>query len=173
MRTDEMIKQTKQTHFENPDLQAENLSALIDGELSDDAARLAIKRLAHNEAERARYAEYIAIGEALRGLGARPDGFSQRVMAALENEPVILAPMRKPRERHPGLWLAAATAAAITWGLWQSNPHDEGLPPMAAVQLPATQSAAMPYLDAHQDFAQAVISAPEMRFSKASLEIRQ
>jgi hypothetical protein len=31
----------------------------------------------------------------------------------------------------------------------------------------------MPYLTAHQDFAQAVISTQEMRFTKASLEIRQ
>ena len=154
----------------------EILSALIDGELSDDQARQAIKQIGHGNSDRASLAEYIAIGDAMRGLSAQHGDFTRRVMAALENEPVLLAPApeRKKSERRPVLWLAAATAAAITWGLWQSSPRDEAIAPLAAVQQPGIQNVeAMPYLAAHEDFAQAVISAPEMRFSKASLEVRQ
>lgn len=178
MNTRVMTEKTMQTQTnlnqEMPDPRYENLSALVDGELSDDIAQQAIKQLVTNPDTRARHSEYLAIGDAMRGLGAQHDGFTSRVMAALENEPVILAPLPKKPERRPALWLAAATAAAITWGLWQSSPQQEASVPMAAVQPPASQSAdAMPYLAAHQDFAQAVISTQEMRFSKASLEVPQ
>jgi len=172
MTNDAMTKQTMQTEHEDP--QGQTLSALIDGELSDDMARLAIKQLDHSDAQRAHLADYLAIGDALRGLNEQHSGFTRGVMAALKNEPVILAPVRKPADRRPALWLAAATVAAISWGLWQSEPRNEINLPLAALQQPADQTnEAMPYLAAHQDFAQAVISAPEMRFSKASLEIRQ
>lgn len=184
MKSQEMTEQTMQTHaaiasdLPPADSRLENLSALIDGELSDDMAGFGIKQLSQNAAQLARHHEYIAIGDAMRGLNAQHPDFTQRVMAALEKEPVVLAPVAKKSERRPALWLAAATAAAITWGIWQSNPRDEINPQLAAAhqpaQLPATQSLeAMPYLAAHQDFAQAVISTQEMRFTKASLEIRQ
>jgi len=177
------MKQMMHTQAEPEDMQGQTLSALIDGELSDDMAQQAIKHLAHSDAERARLSEYLALGDAMRGLyaqpSAQPSGFTHRVMDALKNEPVVLAPMpNKSGKRRPALWLAAATMAAITWSLWQSNPRDEINPPLATLQQPATElaaqsAAASPYLAAHQDFAQAVISAPEMRFSKASLEVRQ
>jgi len=179
-----MTEQTMQTldaiatDLPPADSRFENLSALIDGELADDMAGLGIRQLSQNEAQLARHHEYIAIGDAMRGLNVQHPDFTQRVMAALEKEPVVLAPVAKKSERRPTLWLAAATAAAITWGIWQSNPRDEINPQLAAAQqpaqLPANQSLeAMPYLAAHQDFAQAVISTQEMRFTKASLEIRQ
>jgi len=163
-----------QPQAEPEDLQGQTLSALIDGELSDDMAQRSIKQLGQSAGERARIAEYLAIGDALRGLNAQPSDFTRRVMAALENEPVVLAPVPKASNRRPALWLAAATMAAITWGLWQSGPRDDVNVPLAALQQPASQSVeAQPYLAAHQDFAQAVISAPEMHFSKAALEVRQ
>ncbi len=181
-----MMKQTMHTQTEPENLQAQTLSALIDGELSDDVAQQAIKRLGDSDAERARLSDYLAIGDAMRGLNAPHSDFTRRVMAVLENEPVLLAPVRKPANRRPTLWLAAATVAAITWGLWQSGPREDLNVPQASLQQPAAEQAtpmtaaftaqsaeALPYLAAHQDFAQAVISAPEMRFSKAALEVRQ
>jgi len=181
-----MTKQTMHTQSEHEDMPAHDtqrqmLSALIDGELSDDMARLTLKQLDHSDAERAHHAnlvaDYIAIGDAMRGLSTQHSGFTRRVMIALENEPVVLAPVRKPGNRRPALWLAAATVTAITWSLWQIGPRDEAVAPLALQQQAAgltSQSAeAQPYLAAHQDFAQAVVSAPEMRFTKASLEIRQ
>jgi sigma-E factor negative regulatory protein RseA len=177
MKTHVMTETTMHSQSEQQpapaDSRHENLSALIDGELSDAMARIAITQLGHNPADRARLGEYLAIGDAMRGLDARHDGFSARVMAALENQPVLLAPVPKKRESRPTLWLAAATAAAITWVVWQSNPRDDLAVPLASVQQTAPQfDEASPYLAAHQDFAQAVISTQEMRFTKASLEIR-
>lgn len=173
-----MTEKTMQTqtelHDEMPDPRYETLSALIDGELADDIASQAIRQLVANPDSRTRHNEYLAIGDAMRGLGDQHNDFTRRVMTALENEPVILAPLPKKSDRRPALWLAAASAAAITWGLWQSSPHQESSLPMAAIQQPASQSVeTMPYLAAHQDFAQAVISTQEMRFSKASLEVPQ
>jgi len=169
-----MTNQTMHTQSEPNDMQAQTLSALIDGELSDEMANLAIKQLIANDAVRGHYTHYIAIGDAMRGLTDQPSGFANRVMAALEKEPVVLAPVRKAGNRRPALWLAAAAMTAITWGLWQSIPSTQINAPMASLRQPSIQSSdAQPYLAAHQDFAQAVISEPEMQFSKASLEVRQ
>lgn len=179
MRSHGMTEATMKSHTEaqaidSVDTRFENLSALTDGELPDALAQQIIKQLSRNQAERARHSEYLAIGDAMRGLSEQHVDFTQRVMTALEKEPVLLAPVVKKSERRPLLWLAAASAAAITWGIWQSNPRDEIAPQMATAQPPANQAIeAMPYLNAHQDFAQAVIATQEMRFSKASLEIRQ
>lgn len=146
----------------------DTLSALIDGELADDLAMAALRRLATNNGERARFIEYCAVGDALRGMHAVNPDFTHQVMAALENEPTVLAPMRKPLDRRPAIWLAAATVAAISWGLWQSDPRQQIVAPMAAT-IPVPADDAMAYLAAHQDFAQAVMSMPEMRYTRVSL----
>jgi sigma-E factor negative regulatory protein RseA len=157
------------------DERASALSALLDGELDDQAARPILQRLSRDGAERGQFREYCAIGDALRGLDRDMPGLTHRVMAALEDEPTVLAPMRKASGRRPALWLAAATVAAITWGLWNTGPREAALVPLAATQraTPAgagTESGnAMPYLAAHQDFTQAVVSPPEMQFTKITL----
>jgi len=80
------------------------------------------------------------------------------------------APMRRPRDRRPALWLAAATVAAITWVVWQADPRQDVAVPMAVSPAPAQESLdANAYLAAHQDFAQAVVAAAEMRFTRVSL----
>lgn len=148
----------------------DDLSALIDGELDDDTARRLLRRLDADARERARFAEYCAIGDALRGLPDGDGSFTARVMTALATEPTVMAPLRRPRDRRPALWLAAATMAAITWGLWQSDPRQQmpALPMASAPTLvPAVDAAA--YLAAHQDFAQAVMAVPEMQFTRVSL----
>jgi hypothetical protein len=171
-------KQTMSTQTNTEDLQAQTYSALIDGELSDDMANHSINQLMRSPAARAQYVQYIAIGDAMRGLTQPNTGFTDHVMAALEKQPVVLAPMPKRNDRRPMLWLAAATVTAISWSLWQSGPRDDLRdnisPPMATLQPPTIYlDDSQPYLAAHQDFAQAVVSAPEMRFSKATLEVRQ
>jgi len=154
------------THHQEDD----SLSALLDGELSDQSARLAIRQLADDPALQARYAEYCAIGDLLRGLhDDRPD-LTRKVMAALDEEPTVLAPLRKSNQRRPLLWLAAATCAAITWGLWSAAPRQENAVPLASLQTPAHPPAdVMPYLAAHQDYAQAVLTVPEMHFTRVAL----
>lgn len=153
----------------------DSLSALLDGELGDETARIVLKRLSPGSVERDRFREYGRIGDTLRGLHHDMPDLTDRVMAALEDEPTVLAPMHKTSSRRPALWLAAATVVAITWGLWNAGPREETLAPLAANQNANPASAgnesgnAMPYLAAHQDFAQAVVAPSEMRFTKVTL----
>lgn len=173
------VMQTTQTQHAHEDSRGINLSALIDGELPDSLASQTLKQLGNSTSAQAQLADFLIIGDAMRGLSAPPSDFTRRVMAALKDEPVVLAPMPKTKKRRTTLWLAAAAMTAIAWGLWQSNPNqDVNYIPLAALQPASIQSTQQntdhsPYLAAHQDFAQAVISAPEMHFSNASLEIRQ
>lgn len=148
----------------------DSLSAFLDGELADEDAEAVLRRLRARPEERRRFDEYCAVHDALRGLPGHipvhiPD-LTVRVMAALEQEPTVLAPMRRAAPRAPLLWAAAAAVAAITWGLWSALPRPEAPLPMAAHR-PA--DAASPYLAAHQDYAQAVMSPTEMHFTRVSL----
>lgn len=147
----------------------DRLSAFLDGELSDEEARLVLRQLGERHDARDTIHDYIAIGDALRGLhaGALAPHLTTRVMHALEQEPTLLAPMRKPRARHATLWLAAAAIGAITWGLWQGLPDQAASIPMAAND--AAPVDVQPYLAAHQDFAQAVIAPAEMNYTQVSL----
>lgn len=142
------------------------LSAFLDGELSDPQAIAQIRRLAEDEGQRRRYNEYSVVGDVLRGYHHDLPDLTDRVMAALEQEPTLLAPMKKPAapQRRPLLWLAAAATAAITWGLWSAAP--QSVEPMPMASAPAD---VMPYLAAHQDYVQAVNTAPEMGFTVVSL----
>lgn len=151
------------------------ISALLDGELDDATARGVLREVARNAGERARFRDYCRIGDALRGDGHDASRLHARVMAALEEEPTLLAPMRRNTWQRPALWLAAASVAAIGWGLWSLAPQPEGLPPMAAggearvAQAGVDAGGVVPYLAAHQDFAQAVVAPSEMRFTRVSL----
>lgn len=154
-----------------------DLSALLDGELEDAATRPLLQGLARDDAARARFGEYALIGDILRGHAHDMPDLTARVMAALEQEPTVLAPVRKPPSRRPVLWLAAAAVATLTWGLWNVAPKDAPTPPLA-MNAPATLPSAgaepgnvMPYLAAHQDFAQAVVSPSEMRFTRVNLVV--
>ncbi len=150
------------------------LSALLDGELDDAAARAVLREVAANSAHRERLRDYCAIGDALRGYGHDSARLRRRVMAALEREPTLLAPMPKTATRKPALWLAAAAVTAITWGLWSLAPREEAPARMAAheesrlAQAAAADGVAS-YLAAHQDFAQAVVAPSEMRFTRVTL----
>lgn len=147
------------------------LSALLDGELPAEAARPLLRQLAGDQALQLRYQEYCAVRDALQGLYQDADtpNLTARVMARLESEPTVLAPMRRTASRRGMLLLAAATVAAITWGLWSSMPEETPTLPMAANE-PLPLEDVQPYLAAHQDFTQAVISPAEMNFTPVSLE---
>jgi sigma-E factor negative regulatory protein RseA len=151
------------------------LSALLDGELDDAAARAVLREVVANVAQREQFSKYCRIGDALRGDGHDSARLRGRVMAALEEEPTLLAPMPKAATRQPTLWLAAATVAAITWGLWSMAPRQEDHARTAANEQARLAQAAhaddrmVPYLAAHQDFAQAVVAPSEMRFTPVTL----
>lgn len=155
-----------------PDSQGEALSALLDGELPAEEARDVLQHLNGDAAARARFAAYVAIGDTLRGQAVRESDFTAQVMAALQDEPTVLAPMRQQDTRRPLLWLAAAAVGALTWGLWQTLPNPDPAASMVAATtaqpVPVQSADVQAYLAAHQDFAQAVLAPAEMNFTRVS-----
>jgi negative regulator of sigma E activity len=161
------------------------LSALFDGELEDAEARRALGSLRENAEASARWRDYCVVSDALHGDAADSDAFMARFRGALDAEPTILAPMPARRiQPAPYLWTAAAAAmAAITWTVWTATPRATDSMPMAGTQAvaslgqdsaPARAGAndARPrleaYLAAHQDYAYAVVSAPDIVVEKVS-----
>lgn len=94
----------------------EKLSSLIDGELEPlDSLRL-FERIGKDSELNKQWARYSKISEAMRsGQVLFPDtGFVDRVSAALEAEPTILAPQaRKPRTRERFVTAALAASLAL------------------------------------------------------------
>lgn len=129
---------------------AEQLSALLDGELPPEQTEFLLKRVGRDEHLQATLARYQLVGDTLRGerVRARPD-FMLRVSAAIAQEPPLVAPARAAgRAPRPpvarwlrpvaGLGIAAAVASVAVF-VMQRDPA--ALPPTATVA--ATSPAAL------------------------------
>lgn len=153
----------------------DRISALFDGELGDEEAKRALGRL--GEAESRAWAEYSLIGDVLRGCHTERPDLGARIRAALADEPTVLAPMpvKAATEPRQVYWMAAAAAVtAIAWTVLSLAPQPESgtSVPVAAAGIPVAQAAntaVQAYLDAHQDYAYAVVAEPDMRYSQVSL----
>jgi sigma-E factor negative regulatory protein RseA len=160
------------------------VSALLDGELEADEAKRALGRLREDAGAAARWAAYCDVSDALHGDCGTTDAFMARFRNALEAEPTVLAPMPARKiQPAPYLWTAAAAAmAAITWTVWTAAPTVDLGAPTAETRAQAIASArpaandADPerqrleaYLAAHQDYAYAVVSMPDMVVEKVTL----
>lgn len=100
----------------------ERISALMDGEL-DEAERYGmVGPMSRARPARDCWADYHLIGDALRQSSHLSQDISSRVMAALEDEPVVLAPQRQaPRAALTPFAMAASVAAVLmvagfVWG---------------------------------------------------------
>ena len=129
----------------------------MDGELeARDAA--AVLEAAKRDAElRDRWRQYQLIGDALKGGGALHRDITARVMDALEDEPVVLAPRRAARRDWPRVVLAlAASVAGVALVSWVAiGPQNENRAPadLVAAHAPASapaQPEMQEYLVAHQ-----------------------
>jgi negative regulator of sigma E activity len=175
------MKQTQTTPSQETDAW---VSALLDGELDDSAAKHALGRLAGDAEAQLRWAEYSLISDALHDDATDTSGFMARYRDAMRDEPTVLAPLPARRQQPaPYLWTAAAAAmAAITWTIWTAAPTDSQPARMAATQTVAANdirpaandphavaNQLEPYLAAHQDYAYAVVSMPDMVVEKVSL----
>ena len=121
--------------------QEERVSALADGELDSHQLDALLARMREDSALRARWAHYHLISDALHNnltRGTQLD-ISQRVSAALENEPVIFAPVwqraipsRRIVKQAAGVAMAASVTAVAIFGAQWMN---QGMPaaPVAAV----------------------------------------
>jgi len=126
-------------------LSDERLSSLIDGELDDTQQRHAMDTLGSDAEARDRWERFHLASDALHG--NLPDAidprFASRVMAAIEDEPTILAPppprkssvstahARTPSsfsKRFAGLAVAASVAAIAVMGVESLYHNDPAVP---------------------------------------------
>jgi sigma-E factor negative regulatory protein RseA len=143
----------------------DRISALMDGELDDKSAGLAIDLLASDGEARDTWRAYHLISDALGKSRVLSEGFSERVAAALAKEPTVLAPKRRT-SAEPRRWVAlAAGVAAVSLVGWLGfAPQQSALPPVAQApqgpkgppeakqQLVPLPSGTNDYLLAHQAF---------------------
>ena len=100
----------------------ERISALMDGEMTEQEKRSAMDELLIREENRQAWGRYHLIRDTLNSnLSAGIDhGFASRVTAALEDEPTVLAPPRARTswsQRAAGLAVAASVAAVAVLGV--------------------------------------------------------
>jgi len=124
----------------------ERISALVDDELNEQECQSAVDELLSQGDKRAAWGRYHLLSLALkRRLPAGVDyNFSSRVMAALEDEPTVLAP-RKPApsswgQRAAGLAVAASVAAVAVLGVQFMYQQDGQVPAQQLAELPTTLS---------------------------------
>lgn len=127
----------------------DELSALMDDALDSQEAASALDQLARNADLRQDWETYHLIGDSLRQ-GAEPapslaPDFTSRVMAALDDEPTVLAPrtpMRRPSLLRHALPLAASImgVGAVAWvAVTLQSPRQEV--PLVALQKAPPQAA--------------------------------
>lgn len=139
----------------------EKLSALMDGELDEAEAQLVLSRLRSSEDHRKDWSDYHLIGDALRSSTRLDADMTARVMEALLEEPVVLAPppVRKPAPLQRTLTMAASIVGVtlVTALAWSGRPGavtEVAQIPVSA-QVPAQLASAdlQAYLVAHQTHA--------------------
>lgn len=97
------------------------LSALLDGEIEAHETPTVWSQLKSDRALSGKWRDYKLIGDALRGDDRLDADVTVKVMCALDDEPVVLAPRSRPRpgavRSHPVLALAASVAgvAVVGW----------------------------------------------------------
>ena len=163
------------------------LSALMDGELEDHEIVEAFRALRRSPELRSEWCDCQLIGAALRGERGLGIDVTARVMAAIEVEPTVMAPARKPRPewQRPALALAASVAGVALVAWLALAPVGNGMPTGTAGLAGAKQEPVVAqvqstprlqeYLLAHQAYAPggAVVSgARNIRTVAASGERR-
>lgn len=119
---------------------SEQLSALVDDELRGAALRQALEQLRRDAGLKARWGRYHLISDTLHAnlVTARAADLCQRVQQALEQEPTLLAPRRKPRlpalaKQAAGVAIAASVAVVAIIGVQQGDTPAGVTPAVAPV----------------------------------------
>jgi sigma-E factor negative regulatory protein RseA len=114
----------------------DKISALMDGELDEQAAAQTIDALARDHEALATWRDYHLISDALRASRLLSEGFTARVAQQLEKEPTVLAPHGLKgglRAEQPRRWVAmAASVAAVALVGWLGfAPQQTAVAPVA------------------------------------------
>ena len=117
----------------------QELSSLMDGELGADEAGRTIRSCCGNEELKQKWQAYHVIGEALRGEEPCRSASTQRIMAAIGNEPTVLAPRWRAPARVGRVAFAAAASVATVAVVGWVGLQDRGTPagPAVATSSPA------------------------------------
>lgn len=139
----------------------EQLSALMDGELDEADVPLVLARLRASEDRRQDWSDYHLVGDALRGSTRLESDLTARVMEALLEEPVVLAPARVPRQpvlqRTLAMAASVAGVALVSALVWSGRPvavaEVAQIPASAQVPPQLASANLQAYLVAHQTHA--------------------
>jgi negative regulator of sigma E activity len=128
--------QDRGEHDRIEDHYGQQLSALMDGELSPDQARFLLRRLQHDHELAGAWERWQVAGDAMRGHAGvlLPAGFSERVSAATKREPVPGSKASPSWLRWSGGAALAASVAVVALFVARQAPE---------VQTPATSSPAV------------------------------
>ncbi|MEO6021692.1 MAG: sigma-E factor negative regulatory protein [Burkholderiales bacterium] len=141
----------------------QEISALMDGELSKTETERTIKALRDDESLGSAWRGYHLIGDALRAEHYERPGLESRILTRLQQEPTVLAPRRLvPTQILPRIALVAAasiaTISVVAWLAFIQEPAKQPqvvqAPTTLALQ-PASVSHVEPYLYAHKEFSAA------------------
>ena len=128
---------------------SEQLSALMDGELTPDEMKHQISALKKDSALNQTWAAYHMLGDAMRKSPQLSVGFTEKLARQLAAEPTILAPHRKTQSNTPryAMPIAASVAAVsmvgvLTWQMVQVNKTDAPIS-IAAAPLNSLQNVAV------------------------------
>ena len=128
----------------------EQISALMDDELSTDSLDYLFTAVKSDDNLGECWATYHLIGDVMRGNPMMKPDFKQQLMQKLEAEPAVLAPRNIRRERRPMMWSIAASAAAVMFVGWvvlqQQAPENANAAPVVEI----AQNIPSEYLQAHQ-----------------------
>lgn len=136
---------------------AEQLSALLDGELDTHEQDRTVSRLLDDDAAMGKFGRYQLVGDMVRGeSGVLATGISRSVSAALADEPTVLAPPRRAwRWAKPAAGIAVAASVAVAavviapgfmqqTGVVDSTPAIVVAQPEKQIQLVASGNVASP-----------------------------
>ena len=147
----------------------DKLSALLDGDLEEQATRPVFERLRSDAELRLQWDAYCMIGDALRGDRHGSNDFVARVMASLDDEPTLLAPKAVARSGvRQTVWqsllpIAASVMGVAAVGLVAATLYSQnepaparvaaGSPAVQVVSLPVERSALLPVAhDPHREY---------------------
>jgi sigma-E factor negative regulatory protein RseA len=113
----------------------EQISALLDGELTRDELGLLVRRMERDAELRRAFGNYVLMGETLSAPGGRTAslGFAARVSAAIDDQPAAVADVTEARHSLRVHWTrpvvataVAASAAVAVVLVWRPDAPDAG-----------------------------------------------
>lgn len=153
----------------------DKLSALLDGELDEQAMSPVFDSIRRDRSLRSDWETYCLIGDVLRGAPAASPGLVARVMAGIEGEPTVLAPpasgstsaqpgAARPAARRSLMPLAASIlgVAAVGWvahtlygdpdGNVRTASVPSGIQTVENVSVPVGTVPTSPQVDRHREY---------------------